>query len=75
MTDYTPQQRDIIRRMGEIAMQQDRVSEAGQTAMREAGNRIIDIGTALIAAMDRHAEMVRLQRQYGDLFREYLDTL
>jgi hypothetical protein len=63
--------RDIIRRrMSEVSAEIDRVAAEHRAAPAPA-----DIGAALLAAMNYSGEMVRLGRQHGDLWREFLDTL
>jgi hypothetical protein len=77
-TDYmehTPEQHDIIRRIGEATARFDEAAEAQVAAEAEVGRDLIDIATKMIAAINRTGELVRLNRICGDLFREYLDTL
>jgi len=86
---YTPQQRDIIRRIGEVSRAIDqlraehRTAQAAQVAgIAETTNGL----TAAIAGLNRSLqhlnlsirqsdEMSVLIRRHGDLWREFLDTL
>jgi hypothetical protein len=73
--DYTPEQRDIIRRMGEVSAEIDAANAEQRTAHVETGNRILDAANALVAAIEHSNRLGTLQKRYGDLFREFLDTL
>ena len=80
--DYNAEQRALIRRIGEVSAQIERMAEAHRIAAENAGRNMISAGnnmvaaiTELQAAMDRAREAGELQRRYGDLFREFLDTL
>jgi hypothetical protein len=72
---YTDEQRAIIRRIGEISARIDAV-EAEHAAMQAAmGQSILNMGANLIAAIEHANRLGALRRQYGDAFREFLDTL
>jgi hypothetical protein len=73
--DYTPEQRAIIARLGDISARFDAAAEANQVAQAAAARNIVEMGNALLAAVERSGELVNLNRQYGDAFREFLDTL
>lgn len=73
--DYSAEQREIIRRMGEVSREMDQMAEENRTAQTATARNLIDAVTALTDAMRYSAEMGRLCRQHGDLFREFLDTL
>lgn len=66
--DYSPEQRDLIRRMGALSREMDLM--AGQS-LASHSNAV----TALTEAIRYSAEMHKLCTQHGDLFREFLDTL
>jgi hypothetical protein len=74
--EYTPAQRDIIRRIGDV---NKRINEA--TAAQEAVQATVEAVAlsgavrALTDTMNRSAEIHRLCREHSDLFREFLDTL
>lgn len=73
--EHTPEQLDLIRRMGEVSKRIDEVAAEHRTLKVEEARGLADALTALLNGVDRSAEMHRLCRQSGDLFREYLDTL
>lgn len=66
--DYSPEQRDLIRRMGEVSREMDMMATRNLASHSPAVE-------ALTAALNYSAEMHRLCTQHGDLFREFLDTL
>jgi hypothetical protein len=71
--EYNNEQRAIIRRIGEISARFDAAMEADRAARATISHNII--GTELIAAIERSNEIGVLQREYGNAFREFLDTL
>jgi hypothetical protein len=73
--DYTPQQRAIITRIGEISAELDATLVRHRAAQAEAGRSILDAATALTDAINRAAEIGELTQRHGDLWREFLDTL
>lgn len=66
--DYSPEQRDLIRRMGALSREMDLMAARNLRAHSTAVE-------ALTAALNHSAEMHKLCTQHGDLFREFLDTL
>jgi len=73
--EYNDEQRAIIRRMGEISARLDAAMEADRAAHERVSLDIVNLSAALIAAIQRSNEIGTLQRQHGDAFREFLDTL
>jgi hypothetical protein len=73
--DYTPQQRAIITRIGEISAQLDATLIRHHANQAAAGRSMIDAVTALTDAINRAAEIGELTQRHGDLWREFLDTL
>jgi hypothetical protein len=80
--DYSPEQRDIIRRLGEVSREMDRVAEAEliaqtatTTAISNAGQSLLTAIESLQATLRYSAEIHKLGKQHGDLFREFLDSL
>lgn len=73
--EYTSEQRDIIRRIGELSARIDQTMIQHETAQATAAHSLLDVGNSLIAAIDRAAEITSLCRQHSDLWREFLDTL
>jgi len=65
---YTDEQRAIIHRLEEATARFDAAAVAAQ-------RNLIDITTAMIRALNQTGELVTLNRQCGDLFREFLDAL
>jgi len=80
---YTDEQRAIIRRMGEISARHHAAMDADRAAQAATTQDLVqDVSTALIAAINRSNEAIQrsneigaLQQEYGDAFREFLDTL
>lgn len=73
--DYTPEQRAIIVRMGEISAQIEATVARHRETQIAAGGSMVDAVAALTAAIDRSNELMPLFLQHGDAFREFLDTL
>lgn len=73
--EYNDEQRAIIRRIGEISARYDAAMEADRAAHATMSRNILDLGAELLAAMERSNEIGALQRDYGNAFREFLDTL
>ena len=72
--DYTPEQREILRRLGEVSAQFDAVAAAHQTTQADMYRDFLEMGTALIAAINHSNELVTLNKRHGDIWRELLDT-
>jgi hypothetical protein len=73
--DYTPEQREILRRLGEISAQFDAAASQQQAAQAAMYQDILEMGTALIAAINHSTALVTLHKRHGDVWREFLDTL
>ena len=80
--EYTNEQRDIIRRIGAVSSEIERTAQAHRIAAENAAQNMAQAGQSMIvairemqAAIDRSREAGELQQRYGDLFREFLDTL
>ncbi len=71
----TPEQRAIVERIGEVNRRIDAAAAAQEDAQTSEAVALSAAVQALTGAMTRSAEIHRLCRQHGDLFREYLDTL
>lgn len=72
---FDNEQRAIIRRIGEISARFDEAAEQASAAQVVAGQNILNVGTALVTAMNSLREVMTLHRQHGDAMRELLDTL
>jgi predicted transcriptional regulator len=75
---HTPEQRDIIRRIHEVNTQIEEITAAHDEFQIAETEILAALGStlrALTATMERTAEMHRLCREHGELFRKYLDTL
>jgi hypothetical protein len=72
---YTPEQRAIAARLGDISRRFRERTEAQQQAQITTGRNMIDAVAALTAAMDRSNELMPLFREYGDAFNELLDSI
>lgn len=72
---YSDEQRAIIRRMGEISARLDAAMEDDRVAHLATSRDLLHLGTELSAAIRRSNEIGIMQQQYGDAFREFLDTL
>jgi hypothetical protein len=75
MPDYTEEQRAIIHRMGEISSRHRVAMEADRVAHVTMSRDLLHLGTELSAAIRRSNEIGKLEAEYGDAFREFLDTL
>jgi len=73
--NYTPEQRAIIQRIGEISARFDATVASHREAQVAAGRNLIDAVAALTTAIERSNELMPLFLQHGDAFREFLDTL
>jgi hypothetical protein len=73
--DYTPEQRAIIARIGDISARYHAIVEEHRRAQIAAGGAMLDAISALTAAIDRSNELAPLFLAHGDAFREFLDTL
>jgi hypothetical protein len=73
--DYTPEQRAIIARIGDISARYHDTVRRHQVAQTEAGQRMLDAVSALTAVMERSNELTTLFLEHGDAFREFLDSL
>jgi len=73
--EYNDEQRALIQRMGEISARLDELMAADRAAHERVSLSIRDLGAELLAAIHRSNEIGTLQRQHGDAFREFLDTL
>jgi len=73
--DHTPQQRDIIRRLGEVSREIDKTVEQHQAAQSTAFRTLAELGAAMMEAIDYSAQITALGKRHGDLWREFLDTL
>jgi hypothetical protein len=73
--EYTAEQRDLIRRIGEVSARMDQLMAEHRMAHAAAGQNLIDAVTALTTAIRQSNEIGVLFTQHGDLFREFLDTL
>jgi hypothetical protein len=72
---YTAEQRDIIQRIGDLSARFDAAVAAHHASQTAIGRNLIDITTAMLAAINQTGELVTIQKQHGDAFREFLDTL
>jgi len=73
--EYNDEQRAIIRRMGDISARHRAAMEDDRAAHARTSCDILNLGTELLAAIRRSNEIGALQTEYGDAFREFLDTL
>jgi hypothetical protein len=73
--EYTPEQRDLIRRIGEVSAQMNSAASENTAALENSGDRLIDAARELSAAMRQTRRTEQLFTEWGDLFREFLDTL
>jgi len=73
--EYNEEQRAIIHRMGEISARLDAAVTDDRTAHETVSITLLNLGVELSAAMQRSNEIGALQKQWGDAFREFLDTL
>ena len=73
--EYTNEQRDIIRRIGEVSAQMNLTATENTAALESSGDRMIDAIRELSEAMQQSRRTEQLFREWGDLFREFLDTL
>jgi len=73
--EYSPQQHELIRRIGEVSARMRAVSAQHRAANQAAGRNLVDAVTQLMTAIQQSNEMGELFTQHGDLFREFLDTL
>jgi hypothetical protein len=73
--NYTPEQRAIIARIGNISARYYAIAEQHRLAQIAAGRATLDAISALTAAIDRSNELAPLFLEHGDAFREFLDTL
>jgi len=86
---HTEEQLEIIRRMKETSKlfaeaveQQQAMSRAAAETMITAGHPLVMAGQALVRSMERLRvssektdEIILLNQQHGELFRQYLDTI
>ena len=72
---YTQEQRELIRRIGEVSAQMRATVASHQAAQLTAARNMLDAATALTAAIDRSNELLPLFLHHGDLWREFLDSL
>lgn len=72
---YTDDQRAIIERMGEISRRMDAMLDANRETHAAASRDIAGLMGHLIESNARLSEIVSLNREHGDAFREFLDTL
>ena len=74
--EYNAEQRALIRRLGEVSAEFNAMAARHREAQAAtAAGMMIDAVTSLIQAIDRANELGVLQQRYGDLWREFLDTL
>jgi hypothetical protein len=80
--DYTPEQRALITRMGELSRRMDETVQRHKREQVSVGQDMVDIGTRLVAAIERmnvvsqqSDETMAIFLAHGDAFREFLDTL
>ena len=73
--EYTNEQRDIIRRICEVSAQMNLTATENMAALESSGDRMIDAIRELSEAMQQSRRTEQLFREWGDLFREFLDTL
>ena len=73
--NYTPEQRAIIARMGDVSARYHATVVRHRDAQLRAGQTMIDAVAALTAVMERSNELTTLFLEHGDAFREFLDTL
>jgi hypothetical protein len=72
---YTDEQRAIIARMGKISRRFDETAVNHHAAQAQAGHDLIDLATRMLAVINQTGALVTLNKQHGDAFREFLDTL
>jgi hypothetical protein len=72
---YTPEQRAIAARLGDISRRFRERAEAQQQAQITTGRNVINVVAALTAAMDRSNELMPLFREYSDAFNELLVSI
>jgi hypothetical protein len=73
--EHTPEQQDIIKRIGDVNKRIDEVTAENQANQVAVANSLIDAARALTSTIQQSAEIHRLCIEHGNLFREYLDTL
>lgn len=73
--EYSPEQRAIIARMGELSQQMREVRAAQDAISVNQGQNLIQAATALTEMMRLNGELTALAERHGDAFREFLDTL
>lgn len=72
---FNDEQRAIIQRMGEISARHGAAMEADQAAHAAIRFDLLNFATELASVIRRSNEIGALQREHGDAFREFLDTL
>lgn len=72
---FNAEQRAIIQRIGAISARFDDAAARSAAAQVTAGQGVLNVGAALVTAMNSLQEAVMLNRQHGDAMRELLDTL
>jgi hypothetical protein len=73
--NYSDEQRALIERLGEVSTAVHATYARQHAAHLVAGENVIDAITALRRAMEESRELIELHQRYGDLWREFLDTL
>jgi len=72
---YTEEQRAIIARMGEISRRFDEAAINHHATQSQLGHDLVDLAARMLDAINQTGELVTLNKQHGDAFREFLDTL
>jgi hypothetical protein len=73
--DYTPEQRALIARMGEVSRRYHAAMERHRQSQLTVGRTLVEAVAALTVAMEHSNELTPLFQEHGDLFREFLDSL
>jgi hypothetical protein len=76
--EYNAEQRRIIQRIGNLSAQFDEMAAAHRAVQAAASSDIVNLLMAvanLVTAIEQSRELGILQKQYGEAFREFLDTL
>jgi hypothetical protein len=73
--EYNAEQRALIRRMGEVSARHRSIIAAGRASHRRSVRDLASLTADLMDAIERSDQLGALEQEYGDAFREFLDTL
>jgi hypothetical protein len=80
--EYSPEQREIVRRLGDISARFYAMRAAHMNSQTTIANSLIDAVngmqaaiTALNVTIRQSIELAVIFQEYGDAWREFLDTL